>query len=458
MELLSTILIFIVVLGVLVTVHELGHFLAARLTGMRAETFAVGMGNRVLGFNKITGFTFGSLPEEDEQRAVDAGFTDYRIAMLPIGGYVKISGMIDESMDTEFLESEPKSYEFRSKNAAQKIFVMAAGVIMNILLAIGIFTGIAMFEGKTVVETTTIAHVEKNTLGEAVGFKAGDKIIAVNGEKPDSWFSAMALLTKELGDDRIVTIERNSSQFPLRISGKTLADAISAQQPIGLSPLGTSVMISGVETLKPAGKLGLLSGDTVTSLNGVAIASTAQFVEQIKGNKGKEMTIEWKRGTARMSGLITPDVDGRIGVQIGGVYNGALQKERYGFFESFRVGTQEMVGTLQMYIGAMTQLFKGKVPFKQSVGGPIQIAKMSKQSADLGLTSLLRFMGILSVILAVMNILPFPALDGGHILFILIETIIRREIPVKIKMGVQQAGIVLLLGFMAFVFYNDLTR
>jgi regulator of sigma E protease len=117
-----------------------------------------------------------------------------------------------------------------------------------------------------------------------------------------------------------------------------------------------------------------------------------------------------------------------------------------------------MVNTLDMYIGAMAQLFKGKVAIKQAVGGPIQIAKMSKQSADQGLTTLLRFMAVLSVILAVMNILPFPALDGGHIVFILIETVIRREIPVKIKMVIQQAGIVLLLGFMVFVFYNDLTR
>jgi regulator of sigma E protease len=458
MDLLSTIFIFVIVLGVLVTVHELGHFLAARLTGMRAETFAVGMGNRVVGFNKATGFTFGSLSEEDEQRAVDAGYTDYRIALLPIGGYVKISGMIDESMDTEYLASEPKPYEFRSKNALQKIFVMSAGVIMNILLAIGIFTGIAMFEGKTVVGTTTIAFVEKNTLAEAAGLKAGDKIIAVNGEKPESWLGAMTLITKELGDDRILTIERGGSQFPIRIAGKTLADAISTQQPIGLLPQGTSVMISGVETLKPAGKLGLLAGDTVLKVNDVNIVATTQFVEQIKGNKGKELTMEWKRGNSVMSGRVTPDSDGRIGVAIGGVLSGNLQKEHYGFFESFRVGTQEMVGTLEMYIGAMAQLFKGKVAIKQAVGGPIQIAKMSKQSADLGFTPLLRFMAVLSVILAVMNILPFPALDGGHIVFILIEAVIRREIPVKVKMAIQQAGIVLLLGFMVFVFYNDLTR
>ncbi|MFY7999855.1 MAG: site-2 protease family protein, partial [Candidatus Kapaibacteriota bacterium] len=155
MEFLSIALSFVLVLGILVTIHELGHFLAARMTGMYAETFAVGMGNRVVGFNKIHGVKFGSLSEEQEQQVVEAKVTDYRIAMLPIGGYVKIAGMIDESMDTDYLTSEPQAWEFRSKNAAQKIFVMAAGVIMNILLAIAIFTGIAMFDGKSVLETTT---------------------------------------------------------------------------------------------------------------------------------------------------------------------------------------------------------------------------------------------------------------------------------------------------------------
>jgi regulator of sigma E protease len=458
MELLNTILIFILVLGILVTVHELGHFLAARLTGMRADTFAVGMGGRVLGFNTLTGFTFGSLSEEDEQRVSDSGATDYRIAMLPIGGYVKIAGMIDESMDTEYLSTEPKPYEFRSKNAAQKIFVMSAGVIMNILLAIAIFTGIAMFEGKIMVDTTTIAFVEKNTVAEASGFKAGDKIVAVNGEKPESWMGAIQLITKEIGDDRIITVERGGSQFPITISGKTLADAISTQQSIGISPQGSSVMISGVETLKPAGKLGLLAGDTVLKVNNANVYSLSQFVDQVRSHKGQEISMEWKRGAAVMSGNITPDAEGRIGVAIAPVFAGSLRKQNYGVLESFSVGTKEMMTTLEMYVAGMAQLFKGKVAIKQAVGGPIQIAKMSKQSADLGFTPLLRFMAVLSVILAVMNILPFPALDGGHIVFILIETIIRREIPVKIKMGVQQAGIVLLLCFMVFVFYNDLTR
>lgn len=458
MEFLTIALSFVLVLGILVTVHELGHFLAARMTGMYAETFAVGMGNRVVGFNKVHGVKFGSLSEEQEQQVVEAKVTDYRIAMLPIGGYVKIAGMIDESMDTEFLASQPQPWEFRSKNAAQKIFVMAAGVIMNILLAIAIFTGIAMFDGKSVLETTTVAHVEKNTIAEEIGLKSGDKVLTINGEKPKSWTDMTLLLTKNVGEDINFMVERGGSQFPLRIPAKALMDALAAQQPIGWLPAGTAVMINGVESLKPAGKLGLMSGDTILTLNGAAMFSASQFAEQIRANKGKEITLEWKRTGSMMSGKLTPDADGRIGVALAGIFTGELKKQHYGFFESFAVGTQEMVSTITMYVSSIGQIFKGKVSVKQSVGGPIQIAKMSKQAADLGILSLLRWMALLSIILAVMNILPFPALDGGHILFILIEVVIRREIPVKVKLAVQQAGIIILLCFMVFVFYNDLTR
>jgi regulator of sigma E protease len=458
MEFLTIALSFVLVLGVLVTVHELGHFLAARMTGMYAETFAVGMGNRVVGYNQLHGVRFGSLSEEQEKEIVEARVTDYRIALLPIGGYVKIAGMIDESMDTNYVGTEPQPWEFRSKNAAQKIFVMAAGVIMNIVLAVLIFAGIAMADGKTVLETTTIAYVEPNTVAAEVGFRSGDKILTINGEIPTSWAEITLFITKNVGEDIVVAVQRGGATETLRIGAQTLTNALTAQQPIGWLPAGAAVMISGVESLKPAGKLGLMAGDTILTLNGEAIYSVTQFAEQIRANKGKEIALEWKRTGSVMSGKITPGDDGRIGVALMGIYAGNLRKQRYGFFESFAVGMDDMTSTISMYVASVAQIFKGKVSVKQSVGGPIQIAKMSKQAADSGILSLLRWMALLSIVLAVMNILPIPALDGGHILFILIEVVIRREIPVKVKLAIQQAGIIILLCFMVFVFYNDLTR
>ncbi|MCS6808084.1 MAG: RIP metalloprotease RseP [Bacteroidota bacterium] len=458
MEFVTTVVSFILVLGVLVTVHELGHFLAARLTSTYAEVFAIGMGNRVIGFNKLHGIQLGALSEQQEQEIVRAKVTDYRIALLPIGGYVKIAGMIDESMDTNYLASEPQPWEFRSKNAAQKIFIMSAGVLMNIVLAILIFASIAMIDGKTVVDTTTVAHVESNSIAEALGIKAGDKIISINSEALRSWSEMSIVLTKNVGNDIQIIVERSGASIPLRTPAKTLVDALAAQRPLGWIPLGSAVLITGVESLKPAGKLGLMAGDTILSFNGVPIASPAQFAELVRAHKGKEITLEWKRIGSVMSGQIIPDVDGRIGVSLMSVFRGTIRKERYGFFESFAVGTQEMVTTIGMYIASVAQIFKGRVSLKQSVGGPIQIAKMSAQAAELGILPLLRWMALLSIILAVMNILPIPALDGGHIMFILVELVIRREIPAKVKLVIQQAGIIMLIVFMVFVFYNDLTR
>jgi len=174
---------FAITIGILVFVHEFGHFAAAKLSGMRADVFAIGFGKRLFGWNKITGFTFGELPKDFNGQ----GHTDYRLALLPLGGYVKIAGMVDESFDTEFANKEPEPWEFRSKPTYKKIFVITAGVLMNLLLALIIFWGANFFQGKQVVETTSIGYVEPGSAADSLGFKSGDKILAVNDKKIDNW-------------------------------------------------------------------------------------------------------------------------------------------------------------------------------------------------------------------------------------------------------------------------------
>jgi regulator of sigma E protease len=178
MVVLEAVLAFIILIGILVFIHELGHFLAARWTGMRAEVFAVGMGPRLLGYNKLTGFTFGKLPEDIEL----GDHTDYRISAFPIGGYVKIAGMVDESMDTNYATSPPQPWEFRSKNTLQKAFVISAGVIMNFLLAAAVLAGLNYFAGKDVVATTAVGPLAPTSPLYTAGLRSGDSIVAVNGE------------------------------------------------------------------------------------------------------------------------------------------------------------------------------------------------------------------------------------------------------------------------------------
>ena len=164
---------FAITIGILVFVHEFGHFAAAKLCGMRADIFAIGFGKRLFGWNKLTGFTFGELPKDFDGQ----GNTDYRLSLLPLGGYVKIAGMVDESFDTKFANEIPQPYEFRARPVWQKVIVISAGVAMNLLLAWAIFWGANFFQGKQITKTTSIAYVEPNSAADSSGFKSSDQII-----------------------------------------------------------------------------------------------------------------------------------------------------------------------------------------------------------------------------------------------------------------------------------------
>jgi regulator of sigma E protease len=173
------IIYFAITIGILVFVHELGHFLAAKISGMRAEVFAIGYGRRLLGYNKINGFSFGPLPKDWDGQ----GHTDYRISMIPLGGYVKISGMIDESFDTEFAKSEPKPYEFRAKSTIKKMFVISAGVMMNLTLTVLILWGINYFQGKQIIDSTEVGFIQEESIADQAGFETGDIILSINGKQ-----------------------------------------------------------------------------------------------------------------------------------------------------------------------------------------------------------------------------------------------------------------------------------
>lgn len=455
MGFLNDILYFIIVIGILVVIHEFGHFIAARLSGIRTEIFSFGMGYRLFGFNKVNGFTFGNLPKE-----WDGGpYCDYRVSLFPIGGYVKVSGMVDESLDTDFEKTEPKPWEFRTKNTFQKIFVLSAGVLMNALLTVAIFTTIILIEGKSLINTTEIGFVQKNSLAESIGLKENDKIISINNTPVNTWDEVFELLTlDQMGKNRKIKIIRESETIELTADGKKILKTIADQKPIGLSPKGWMVFINNVESLKPAGKAGLLPGDTVLKVNGESIKSSSQFVSIIKSNKSKPLMIEFKRGSETITKEVTPNNEGFIGVELREVYTGPKIIKNYSLFEAVGYGFTETWRSINLFLSTLNQIFSGSISAKQSLGGPIMIAKMASQQAEIGIINFLHFMALLSITLAVINILPFPALDGGHLVFIIIEGIIRREIPVKVKVAFQNVGMIALLALMAFVIYNDIVR
>jgi len=460
MESLNSLIQFIKVIVIIVTVHELGHFLIARATGMRAEVFAIGMGMRLFGWNKITGFTFGELPED-----WDGGdHTDYRLCLLPIGGYVKISGMIDESFDKEQMQSEPKPYEFRSKNAWSKAAVISAGVIFNFIFSFLLYSGITFSEGKDVSTVTTIASVQKGSVMEKAGLQSGDKIISINAQSVYSWEDITKALTLDnFGENRNISVKRNGQTLNVSADGKALVESLTQKKGIGIAPDGIRVVVADVESIMPAEKAGMKAGDTIVTINGNPILGVEDFVEYVKNNKAKPMFVTWKSGTKDRSDTIIPKYDGstnryRIGVQTSQEYVGPTKHIDFSLIESAGLGLDQTVMNVTLFFKTISGIFQGTMSVSETIGGPVQIAKIAGKQADKGWTSFLLLVASLSVSIAVINILPLPALDGGHLVFIIIEGITGKEVPIKIKMLVQQVGVALLLILFLLITLNDLLK
>jgi regulator of sigma E protease len=435
MQVLETVFYFIVTLGVLVFVHELGHFLAAKLCKMRVERFSIGFPPRAFG--------------------KQIGETDYCISWIPVGGYVKIAGMIDESFDTEYLSRPPEPWEFRARPMWQRMFVISAGVIMNILLAVAIFWGINFAQGRTVRETTEVGFVAEGSAAEKGGIRAGDRFVQINGKVVANWDDILnAIYLESIGNDLSATVVRDGAEIPITIPRSLLSDP--SESSFGVVPVHTEVVVNLVEPGKPADRLGLKPMDVLVSLGGEQVRIDTRVREVVQAHAGKPLKVEWMRDGQPLSGQVVPTDDGKIGIGYGARYTGPVSVVKYNLFEAFPVGLKYMQTMSGLFLQQMWHLVTGKVSVSQSVGGPIRIAQMATQTAELGLVAYLGFMALLSISLAFLNILPFPALDGGHLLFLAYEGVFRREIPVKIKMGIQRIGFALLLAFMAFVVYNDI--
>lgn len=446
------ILYFILTISILVFIHELGHFLAAKLSKMRTEVFAIGFGKRLFGWNKINGFTFGDLPKELDLQ----DNTDYRISLLPLGGYVKISGMVDESFDTKFASQEPQPYEFRAKSTLQKLFVITAGVMMNLTLTLIVFAGINFFQGKQVLKTTTLGFVNSNSLAAQAGFETNDKIVSIDGKKVFDWEEVYNnLLLTKLGKDKKVVVNRNKNLVEINIDNKILSEA--SQQSNNFLPLGNSQpLITEILKNSPASKANIKPNDIFIAIDSIHISTSAEAIEIISANKNKEISLLILRDKDTVKTAVTPSVEGKIGVRIGDAYTGPIDFKKYGLFESIILGINDIYQYTILTFSSIKGVFKGDIEFGNAFGGPVKIAQFAAKSADLGIIPFLRFLALLSLTLAIINIMPFPVLDGGHFVIILIEGLIKKELPIKLKIAIQNAGFVLLLILMAFILYNDI--
>lgn len=352
---METILAFLVVIGVVVVVHEFGHFIAARSVGIRVERFSVGFPPRMIGKK------FGD--------------TDYCLSWIPLGGYVKMAGMIDESMDNpDNITGAPD--EFMSKNYFQKVWVISAGVILNFVLAWAIYSGLTLKEGV----------------------------------------------------------------------------------PIPSEEAIPTAVVDG----KPAAEAGLQAGDKLVRIGNTPIESWSQVVETIHGNPGVALEIEWIRDGETQVATVTPDAEkspdtgetiGLIGIAGPGIDG----YEKVGFLTAIKSGTDQTLFILGQAVKSIKMLFTGAATVKD-LGGPVMIAKWSGEVAEQGSVALARFIAFISINIGFLNILPIPVLDGGHLVLITAEAIAGRPIPTKVKIGIQQVGMVGLLVLMATILWFDMGR
>lgn len=445
------IIYFIITIGILVFVHEFGHFAAAKISKMRADVFAIGFGKRLFGWNRITGLTFGDLPKDFDGQ----GHTDYRVCLLPLGGYVKIAGMVDESFDTEFANAEPKPYEFRSKPTIVKLFVITAGVMMNLTLAVVVFWVMNFMRGEQVIKTTQIGVVKEASTAYEVGFRTGDVIKQINGEDTRNWQDIVDnILLENLGNDINVTVTRNNMDTSLFVSGKISSNF--TQREFFLNYAFSKPLITTVFEDTPAYEAGIQQGDIFLKLNDQDVTFDQEVISIISSNKSNEIALVMLRNTDTLYTSVTPREDGMIGISLTTIYTGPFDSKPYGVFGSLVKSLEDIGIYTQLTFSMFKRVIVGDVAFNQVFGGPIKIAQFAAQSADTGFSSFMFFLAMLSLSLAIINILPFPVLDGGHFVIILLEGVIRKELPIKIKIAIQNAGFIILLLLMAFIIYNDI--
>lgn len=423
-------------ISILVGLHEAGHMLTAKFFGMRVEKFFIGFPPKVFGKT--------------------IGETEYGIGAIPMGGFVKISGMVDESLDTSTLSAEPEPYEFRAKPAYQRLIVMLGGIIVNIITGIVVFAMLVYSNGERYLPASEAKFgIVAGKLAQEIGLKDGDKITAVN-DKPIDRFYDVLNPDALLGNNATYTINRNGEVLKIAIPND-LAEKLSApeyknQEFIAPArPFEVGALRGGF----PAAKAGVLKGDNITAVNGVQTPFFHILQRELEANKGKEVKLSIERAGNNLTLNATVTSDGKLGFT-----PELLLKEatiQYGFFESFPKGVVMAYDIFSMQIKGFGKIFKGEVSASNSFQGPIAMAQdLYGGIWDWG--NFWRITGLISLALAFFNLLPIPALDGGHAMFLLYEMVSGRKPSDRFMEGAQKVGMALLLSLMVFVIFNDIFK
>ena len=449
MAFLQMVFYTLVVLGVLVTFHEFGHFWVARRCGIKVVRFSIGFGTPLL-------------------RWRDRYDTEFVIAALPLGGYVK---MVDEREGN--VSDADLPFAFNRKSVWQRMATVAAGPFANFILAVLLYWIIYMLGVQGV--APVIGDVKPDSIAEAAGLEAGQEIIAVDGEPTPTWQTLGERLVHRIGDDGDIrfTVAYADSNLQYDSVASLASWQVDAKVPDPIGSMGIELYRPKVKPLTdavtpdgPADRAGFVSGDLVVSADGKAMADWYAWVEHVRARPGQTIAVVVERDGQNFELNVTPrrveqagEVYGQVGISVVTPEwpEDFFRETRYGPGGAFMKALSQTASTAEMIFNSIGKMLTGALSVEH-LSGPITIAKVASTSADYGLVAFLQFMALLSVSLGVLNLLPVPVLDGGHLLYYFVEAIKGSPVSLSVQQVGQQIGLFLIIGLMVLALYNDLLR
>ena len=434
---------FLILIGVMILIHELGHFWAARFFDVRVETFSFGFGPRLFGFRR--------------------GETDYRVsAVFFLGGFVKMAGELpgDESAN------DPRG--FQAKPRWQRLIIVLGGPLMNVVLAVALLTGLYMVKYQKVVDAdngAVIGSVAPNTPAAKAGIQEGDRIVKLERKRNPTWDDIILKEVESASRPMHLTIQRNGPHGP---NGKDFDTTVTPvlDERSGAGTAGWfekgEVQLGPVTAGMPAQKVGLQQGDLIQNAGGHPIHATVRFHEVIRGSGGKPVSIEFQRNGKPMQVTVQPvwsGADGPARWVIGAYVEPKLNivTSRLSLPNALRQSVGENVRSAGLIFQVLEGVIERRISAKL-LSGPVGIAQMSGQAAKAGPSAFIAFMAMVSLNLAVINLMPLPILDGGSVVMLIIEMVMRRDLSMSVKEAVFKVGFVFIMMLVAFVLYNDITK
>ena len=432
----------ILALGILIIVHEFGHFFFAKIFGIRVDKFFLffDAGGIKLFSTKSKWFTriFPKAADWD---------TEYGIGWLPLGGYCKIAGMIDESMDTEHLKTEPQPWEFRSKPAWKRIFVMAGGVLFNFIFAILMYATILNIWGESYMPNKG-SKIYANALAQEMGFRTGDEIISYDDYIPEDFFMLQADLARQTPDK--ATILRGDDTLNIYIDHNMISQVLNTP---GMFDLAFPFSVESIAAGTPNEGIGIIKGDKVIDIAGHKVDYVQDAWAVLKEKAGQTVPVSFLRADDTITVEMAVDTTGKLGIYL---IQPETKRYEYDFLSSIPAGFKKTFSTIGGYIQDLKLVATPSTKAYKSVGSFIAIGQIFPSTWDW--YSFLSIIALLSIMLGVMNLLPIPALDGGHILFTLYEMITGRKPSDRFLYVMQLIGMILVFGLMILAFGNDILR